>query len=59
MPQHRHGFVTEPRVTRPLAPGVYLVEGVKFHMGGNWVMRVDLVGDSGADVVEFDVHVAP
>ena len=34
MPQHGHGLPTKPRVTRELAPGAYLVEGMKFSMTG-------------------------
>lgn len=59
MPQHGHGFVTAPRVTRRLAPGTYLVEGVKFHMGGDWVLRVELVSDAGPDGATFEVHLGP
>src|SRR5690348_8393731 len=34
MPQHGHGFPTQPRVTRELGDGRYLVEGMKFSMPG-------------------------
>jgi hypothetical protein len=57
MPQHGHGFLTAPRVTRALGPGRYLVEGVKFHMGGDWTLRVEVVGPSGPDVAVFRVRV--
>jgi hypothetical protein len=57
MPQHGHGFVTAPRVTRSLGPGRFLVEGVKFHMGGDWTLRVEVVGPAGPDVAVFRVHV--
>jgi hypothetical protein len=59
MPQHQHGFVTEPRVTRALGPGSFLIEGVKFHMPGDWTLRVELVGPSGPDVVSVQVRVEP
>ncbi len=59
MPQHGHGFITQPRVTRALSPNSFLIEGMKFHMGGDWVLRVDLVGEDGPDTVTMDVHVAP
>ena len=42
MPGHVHGLPTQPRVTRELAPGVYLVEGLKFQMDGWWVMQFDI-----------------
>jgi hypothetical protein len=59
MPQHAHGFDTEPRVTRALAEGEYLVEGVRFHMSGEWTLRVELVGPAGPDVAIFRLQVAP
>ncbi len=59
MPQHGHGFPTQPRVTRALAPGEYLVEGVKFHMSGEWTLRLELLGPAGPDVATFRVEVAP
>lgn len=55
MPQHGHGFVTAPRVTRSLGAGRFLVEGVKFHMGGDWTLRVEVVGPRGPDVAVFHV----
>ena len=57
MPEHGHGFETAPRVTQALASGTYLVEGVRFHMGGNWRLRVEVVGPDGPDVALFHVEV--
>jgi hypothetical protein len=57
MPQHGHGFPSAPRVTRSLGTGRFLVEGVKFNMGGDWTLRVEVVGPSGADVAVFHVQV--
>jgi hypothetical protein len=57
MPQHGHGLMTAPRVTRALGNGRFLVEGVKFHMGGDWTLRVEIVGPAGADVAVFHVPV--
>jgi hypothetical protein len=59
MPQHAHGFITEPRVTRSLGVGTFLIEGVKFHMPGDWTLRVELVGPSGPDVATLHVQVEP
>ncbi|WP_168204127.1 FixH family protein [Aliikangiella coralliicola] len=39
MPGHVHGLPTDPRVTKEISPGVYLVEGVKFQMKGWWVIK--------------------
>jgi hypothetical protein len=59
MPQHGHGFETTPRATRSLGGGDFLVEGVKFHMPGDWTIRIDLVGPAGPDVAEFVIAVGP
>jgi hypothetical protein len=57
MPQHGHGFETEPRATREIGGGDFLIEGVKFHMAGDWMLRVELVGPAGPDVAVFHVQV--
>ena len=36
MPDHDHGLPTEPRITEELGDGKYLLEGMRFHMNGNW-----------------------
>ena len=59
MPQHNHGLMTKPQVTEALGDGRFRVEGVKFHMGGVWTLRVDVVAAAGADLAEFKVDVAP
>jgi hypothetical protein len=59
MPQHGHGFQTLPRVTRSLGGGDFLVEGIKFHMPGDWIFRVEVVGPLGEDVARLDVLVDP
>lgn len=51
MPVHDHGLPTEPRVTRELAPGSYLLEGVRFHMNGAWLMTISFTVDGTRDVV--------
>jgi hypothetical protein len=56
MPQHGHGLPTQPRVTRYLGDGQYLVEGVKFQMGGWWVMDFTVTDATGeADTVRFNL----
>lgn len=57
MPQHGHGFPTQPRVTRELGPGVYALEGVKFSMTGWWDMRLDIRAGGIADTAVFNVVV--
>jgi len=59
MPEHRHGLPTRPRVTRELGAGDYLVEGLKFQMGGWWVMDFDIRSAEGhADRVRFHLRLA-
>lgn len=55
MPQHGHGFETTPRVTHALSDGCYRVDGVRFHMAGEWAIQVELVGPDGPDIAEFAV----
>ena len=55
MPQHGHGLPTKPRVTRPLGNGDHLVEGLKFNMGGWWVVRFHVRSTVGSDSVVFNL----
>ena len=55
MPQHGHGLPTKPRVTRPLGNGDHLVEGMKFNMGGWWVVKFRVNAEAGRDSVVFNV----
>ena len=55
MPQHGHGLPTAPRVTRAMGSGDYLVEGVKFNMGGWWVVRFAIASGAGTDTVTFNL----
>jgi hypothetical protein len=59
MPQHGHGFETEPRVTRDLGEGEFLIEGMRFHMSGAWRIRLEWVAPAGADVAFFEIEVEP
>jgi len=55
MPQHGHGLPTRPRVTRALGNGDHLVEGMKFNMGGWWVVKFRVNAAQGADSVVFNL----
>ncbi|HYH08695.1 MAG TPA: FixH family protein [Thermoanaerobaculia bacterium] len=55
MPQHGHGLPTRPRVTKSLGDGVYVIEGVRFNMGGWWELRLAIDGKAGADHVTFNL----
>jgi hypothetical protein len=55
MPQHGHGLPTKPRVTRQLGNGDHAVEGLKFNMGGWWVVKFAIAGSAGTDSVTFNL----
>jgi hypothetical protein len=55
MPQHGHGLPTKPRITRALGNGDHLVEGMKFNMGGWWVVKFRVDATAGKDSVVFNV----
>lgn len=52
MPAHAHGLPTAPTV-RGLGDGRYLVEGLKFHMPGAWVVAFRINAAPGIDSVSF------
>ena len=56
MPQHGHGLPTKPLVTRQLGNGDYRVEGMKFNMGGWWVVKFRVIGVAGADSLVFNLR---
>ena len=52
MPAHDHGLPTAPRVTEELGDGNYRLDGVRFHMGGDWEMTFTIrVGEVESIVV--------
>lgn len=55
MPQHGHGLPTKPLVTRQLGRGDHLVEGMKFNMGGWWVVKFRVGAAAGTDTVVFNL----
>jgi hypothetical protein len=56
MPQHGHGLPTRPQVTRVLGNGDHLVEGMKFNMGGWWVVKFRVDAAAGRDSVVFNLN---
>lgn len=58
MPQHGHGLPTRPQVTRELADGTYLLEGMKFSMTGWWEIKLAIQSTEGADKVTFNTVVS-
>jgi hypothetical protein len=59
MPQHGHGFPTQPRATRELEKGRYLLEGMKFSMPGWWEIKLKVDAAAGHDEVTFNTVIAP
>ncbi|MEO7966900.1 MAG: FixH family protein [Gemmatimonadaceae bacterium] len=55
MPQHGHGLPTKPIVTQLAGEDYELVEGMKFNMGGWWVVKIHIDGSQGSDVVTFNL----
>jgi len=55
MPQHGHGLPTKPRVTRDPGNGDHLVEGMKFNMGGWWVVKFRVNATTGSDSLVFNL----
>ena len=53
MPDHDHGLPTEPRVTAYLGEGRYLIEGIRFHMGGAWEVVLNVESSTGEDVLSI------
>jgi hypothetical protein len=55
MPQHLHGLPTRPQVSKELGNGDYLVDGLKFHMSGWWVVDYQIDAAGQHDVVRFNL----
>jgi hypothetical protein len=55
MPQHGHGMPTRPQVTQNLGGGDYRVEGMKFQMGGWWVIDFYTTANGVSDKVSFNL----
>ncbi|MEP7294713.1 MAG: FixH family protein [Burkholderiales bacterium] len=57
MPQHGHGLPTHPQVSREVADGTYLMEGMKFSMTGWWEIKLAIQAAEGSDTVVFNTVV--
>ena len=55
MPAHDHGLATRPEVTAEQGEGRYLLEGVRFHMAGEWLLQLQI--EHGGQVYHVDVAV--
>lgn len=57
MPTHGHGLPTQPKVTRHLGEGEYLLEGVKFNMDGQWRLHFKIFSGDLQDTAEVSFNV--
>lgn len=55
MPQHGHGLPSAPQSAGHLGEGRYRIEGVRFNMGGWWVLKLGVSSPAGDDEVEFNI----
>lgn len=39
MPRHGHGLPSVPKITALASPGDYIIDGMKFSMGGQWRLQ--------------------
>ena len=51
MPTHDHGLPTRPRVTAELGDGSYRLDGMRFHMQGDWEISMEIEADGKTDTV--------
>lgn len=51
MPKHNHGLPTVPTMTAELGNGDYLMEGMRFHMNGEWELLVTIDVEGRRDTV--------
>ena len=51
MPAHNHGLPTRPRVTTELGGGDYRLDGMRFHMAGEWEISISIDDDGKTDEV--------
>ncbi len=56
MPAHRHGMHTKPELTQT-GDLSYRVDGMLFHMAGDWVITIDITRDTETDQVAFPISV--
>ncbi len=56
MPAHNHGLPTRPRVIEELEDGNYRLDGMRFHMTGDWELTISIVADGKSDTVIVALH---
>lgn len=58
MPEHKHGMVTKPKISK-MADGRFRVEGVRLHMAGKWVFHFVLQHPEGKTEISSPFFVNP
>ena len=56
MPEHDHGLPTRPEVTGEIEPGVYLLQGLRFHMPGRWLIEFGIGLEEDADSASLELE---
>lgn len=56
MPDHDHGLPTLPVISAETAPGVYLLQGMRLHMPGRWVISIEIESPAGDDEATLEFH---
>ena len=56
MPAHKHGMNTKPEISK-IEPHRFRVEGMLFHMAGDWVIDVDITQGTKTERASFPVHI--
>ena len=54
MPDHDHGLPTAPLVTATETPGEYLLQGLRFHMPGPWLMEFTIHTSQGSEQARLE-----
>ncbi|NNF61246.1 MAG: auxin-binding protein [Gammaproteobacteria bacterium] len=57
MPGHGHGLPTVPRVIAGDEPGLYLLRGLRFNMGGAWELKLKIDDGERNDQVHLQFMV--
>ncbi len=57
MPDHDHGLPTRPEASATDGPGEYLLQGIRFHMPGRWLLEFSIAVEDAADsaAIEFEL----
>jgi len=59
MPSHGHGLPTQPTVSHYLGRGAFVVEGMRFHMGGPWEMVIRVLDGNRWHRAVFPIELGP